>query len=247
MPLYTNLIPHHGAVAFPTVNIDQHAAHPDATMLTIDLEGEASDPLSSAAIYSGSEVAILHAIGVIDNFRTGCPKAKLGWYWFPPVSRKEDVEPAKHYRPLVELADFACPSLYSLHARDLANLRRAKWWDKAMAKHGFPRLPRIGYVCESNLDGTKANTAQIRAQCKAAKAIGCESIYVWSGVPHLVWLAKLDNLTVADHFNRRAEAWTRLMNDYGFKLGDSFSHADIDREFAAYSENVLSTFKECMG
>lgn len=244
--LHTNLIPFHGAVAFPTVNIDQHAAHPDATMLTIDLEGKAEDPLSSAAIYSGSQVAIDHAIGVIGKFRAGCPNADLGWYWFPPVSRQADIGPAAHYLPIVRLADFLCPSLYTLDNRDTACLRRANWWVRAIDTHHFPRLPRIGYVSDSNLNGSTTTKEQMRAQVRAARAIGCESIYVWSGVPHLVWLAKLTDLTVPDHVRDRSRAWAKLIGNHNFKLPSSFTPADIDSEFAAYSDTLLCKFRNLM-
>ncbi len=240
--LYTNLLPIDGVTTFPTVNIDQHSAHPDAERITIDLEGEATDPLSSGAIYLGSQVAVDHAFEVFFKFRTGCPNAMLGWYWFPPVARRADVEPARHFAPLVDMANFVAPSLYTLNPRDNACFRRAQWWDKAMKAHEFPDLPRIGYVCPRNLDGTRANAEQFRSQVNAAKRIGCEAVYVWSGVPHVVWTAKLPDPLNKEQSDLRSGAWTRLVNDYGFRLKDSFTNNDVDREYARYSRRILEQF-----
>lgn len=238
--LYTNLIPHHGFLSLPVILPDQ-TPPAGSTRVVLDIEGEIE-----ARVSAGQQDAIRDASGLVWAHTGG--GTAVGVYWWPPVTKKADLDHAKHFSNMLRMASFTCPSVYSLTARDMANVRRAHWWEKGVKLAGAAEKPRIAFLCPKNIfDGTDCTKAQIRHQLKAARLLGCEDLCVWSGVGYQVTLAKLgEHASDADKV-RRSEAWTRLVNDYGFALGGSFSHADIDREHRLYSERVLATFRECMG
>jgi len=240
--LYTNLIPHHGFLSLPVILPDQ-TPPAGSTRVVLDIEGDVEK-----GICRGERESIYKAIDAICDFRSriGTP-IHVGMYWWPPVTKRADLSHAKHFWWLLSGCDFACPSVYSLTASDMANVRRANWWAKGVKVAGSDSMPRIAFLCPKNIfDGTDCTKAQIRHQLKAARLLGCEDLCVWSGVGYQVTLAKLgEHASDADKV-RRSEAWTRLVNDYGFALGGSFSHADIDREYRLYSERTLGRFKECI-
>jgi len=237
--LYTNLIPHHGFLSLSVILPDQ-TPPAGSTRVVLDIEGDIE-----AAICRGDEKAIKTArdmmLGVTPLM------AHLGVYWWPPVTKHADMAHAKHFTEPLSLCDFVCPSFYSLKSRDYKNEQRARWWLRGARLAGADDKPRIGFLCAKNIhDGTDCTKAQIKHQLKAARLLGCDDLCVWGGVGYQVNLAKLPEHASAEDLAKRPEAWARLVNEYGFKLGGSFSHADIDREYRLYSERTLGRFKECI-
>lgn len=240
--LYTNLIPHHGFLSLPVILPDQ-TPPTGSTRVVLDIEGKVE-----AAICRGDQSLIGWAEAVICDARTRGLGKYIGVYWWPPVTKKADIDHAYQFSSPLRFCDFVCPSVYSLTARDMANVRRARWWLRGVKLAGADTKPRIAFICAKNIhDGTDCTRAQIRHQLKAAQILGCVDLCVWSGVGYQVNLAKLPEHASPEDLKKRPEAWARLVNDYGFKLGGSFTHADIDSEYAAYSERTLGLFKECMG
>lgn len=239
--LHTNLIPSNGFSALPVILPDQ-TPPAGSTRVVLDIEGDIEK-----AIGRGDDLHMDYAVRMIHGFKK-THGASVGVYWWPPVTKKDDLAHAKNFSWPLSFCDFTCPSVYSLTARDMANVRRANWWEKGVKLAGAAHKTRLAFLCPKNIfDGTDCTRSQIKHQIKAARLLGCDDLCVWSGVGYQVTLAKLGEHASDDDKVRRSEAWTRLVNDYGFALGGSFSHADIDDQYAAYSERTLGMFNECMG
>lgn len=211
-------------------------ASTSATLVLIDHETD-NDRLEA-----GDPDAVSSALAIIADYRRRYPRAALGWFGLPFPREEAQVAPfAKSMEPLLAAADFVAPCCYSANASETGDAvsGRGRLFAKCMAlmHRNVRRLPRFGVVCPWHLDSSAAaGTASLLAQCRASRAAGCRSLYVWDGVADRVRVA-------SDHVHpsvNQARAW--LLGSYGFRVTDWSDPSQIQREYERYAESTLRAF-----
>ena len=178
----------------------------------------------------------------LNRFRN-LTRARIGWYGWPyPRNEEQAVTFAKHFGPIVRQADWLAPCCYAQH--EPIEERYGELFALCVTAMQCKKRPRFGVVSDWMLDSSRAVTwAEAVRQCRAARAAGCGSLFVWSGVDYHVWAAKLnhsDNPTVMDTINRSRAT---LLGSWGFRISE-WTEANIEREHVRVGAQIVGMFAQ---
>ena len=202
----------------------------------------------------GNADALSRAHDIItETRRRMLRQAKLMFYGWPfPRDREQAKAFAPRFAGLLKRADYLAPCCYAAAHNENPDeiVRRGLHFAECVAR--MPReiagKRRFAIVSDFPLDSVRACTdEQVAAQCLAARVAGCESIYVWSGLPHRVWQATRSS---ADHRVQVIIRDARLMLDSHWSFGMRERHGepetwkveDINRRYASVAAAIARTF-----
>lgn len=220
----------------------------ESDMVVLDHEED------NGAIEMGVSDALRKAHEIVSDtrrrMRSGARLACYGWPFPRDVSQATAFAPL--FAGLLRKADYLAPCCYAASADEEpdAIVRRGALYSECVAR--MPRevwaKRRFGVVSDFPLDsGSPCSERQVRAQCLAARVAGCDSLYVWSGLPHRVWQATRVSV---DPQVRSAIRAARLMLDekWGFDMAgrhgdpDAWTNDDIQRRYAAVAKRIARMF-----
>jgi len=252
-PLMTNLRRRSGWLHVPCVNMLSTDSKPSRHVMIDD--GDRMD----AKILAGDAEAIARAMGAMAMLRERLPKAIVGWYGWPyPIAPSEVASHAARLRPFMDLADIAFPCCYATgdgDSEDRAEASRdclASVWD---GKRPIVAVVSDSFVWPAMVDGTlrtMCNESEMEEQCRAARVLDADSIYVWSGLPYRVWLMDIwrkfpetcnDQHEHREIFDAVRRGRDELLNLYGFTGPDLESARRVDAAASRHEADVLGKFK----
>ena len=240
IPMLTNLKPTAGWASCPCVNLMSTEIPKSARWLMID-DGDRNDH----AVYHEDSSAIARCDASIRRIADIAPNAMIGWYgWPPPFDTGDESDGV---RKLIELADVVFPCCYA--TGDGKAPDRAVRVGDIIESFSVEPLYVAGVVTEFLLDSSRPCTdAEIREQLKAAKIVGCDSIYVWSGMPYRTWLMDIwrrypviCNEPDSPQYAAVRRGRDELLNAYGF-TGDPLDPKSCAAQAREYTRKLLARF-----
>jgi len=185
----------------------------------------------------------------VQDFRRLYPRASLGLYGLPyPRNPQQVIAFSNVFLRLLGLVDFLAPCCYVANDSDgSAAIARGHHFRTCISLVRSPRvrhvLPRYGVVSPWLLDSSRACTPhEIRVQCKAARAAGCTSLYVWSGIGDKVWRAVRPASQGEAHFDDTQLARATLLGSYGLQIDDWTNLYQVDLAVQGYARDTLDRF-----